>query len=98
MMTLKTRFDAKNALRCSPVDDVASDVGVADVGDVSPKYNTGLRPGTYFHRGDADDAQLMTLSPRGRIVKGIFAAATATVAVGMRDGIPRSSRAWGVLR
>ncbi|VDO98946.1 unnamed protein product [Heligmosomoides polygyrus] len=52
MMTLKTRCDAKNVLRCSPVDDVAdvaSDVGVAEVGngpsasvgDASPKYNIG---------------------------------------------------------
>ncbi|VDO62179.1 unnamed protein product [Heligmosomoides polygyrus] len=59
MKTLKTGCDAKNVLRCSPGDDfatesidgVASDVGVADVGDelsvmctdASPKYNISLK-------------------------------------------------------
>ncbi|VDP12063.1 unnamed protein product [Heligmosomoides polygyrus] len=60
-MTLKTRCDAKNVLRCFLVDDVAAesiddvvdDVGdVGDglscrsVGDSSPKYNIGLTGNT----------------------------------------------------
>ncbi|VDP43126.1 unnamed protein product [Heligmosomoides polygyrus] len=40
MMTLKTRSGAKNALRCSPVNDVADAAteSVTDVADVDDAY------------------------------------------------------------